>query len=105
VHRCGRLPKAEARERLLRENFAAHCIATGLVRGNVGLGDFTDAAVKDERVLAVASEGAHIASIRRILIRTNSPATSRALADGTVVEERQPTSVVEQKSRSHGRYL
>ena len=35
-----------------------YCIATGLVRGNVGLGDFTDEAVKDARVLAVAAQGA-----------------------------------------------
>src|SRR6266513_2582245 len=33
-----------------------YCIATALVRANVGLGDFTDAAVRDERVLAVASK-------------------------------------------------
>src|SRR5215212_5880497 len=33
-----------------------YCIATALVRGNVGLGDFTNAAVKDGRVLAVAEK-------------------------------------------------
>src|SRR5205085_5195661 len=33
-----------------------YCIATGLVRSNVGLGDFTDEAVKDPAVLAVAGK-------------------------------------------------
>ncbi len=33
-----------------------YCIAAGFVRGNVGLGDFTDAAVKDPAVLAVAAK-------------------------------------------------
>ena len=35
-----------------------YCIAAGLVRGNVGLGDFTDEAVKDPRVLARRWQGA-----------------------------------------------
>src|SRR5277367_7102232 len=33
-----------------------YCIATGFVRGNVGLSDFTDAAVKDPAVLALAAK-------------------------------------------------
>ena len=33
-----------------------YCIATGFVRGNVGLGDFTDAAVRDPAVLALAAK-------------------------------------------------
>src|SRR6516162_1544981 len=33
-----------------------YCIAVGFVRGHVGLGDFTDAAVKDPAVLAIAAK-------------------------------------------------
>src|SRR5262249_25165169 len=33
-----------------------YCIASGLVRGHVGLDDFTDAAVKDPAVLAIAGK-------------------------------------------------
>ena len=33
-----------------------YCIATGFIRGNVGLADFTDAAVKDRALLALAGK-------------------------------------------------
>ncbi len=68
-----------------------YCIAAALVRGNVGLGDFTDEAVTDARVLRCRRARCATASTRRIRIRTNSPATSaRRSTDGSVVEERQP---------------
>ncbi|MGA8321881.1 MAG: MmgE/PrpD family protein [Xanthobacteraceae bacterium] len=67
-----------------------HCIATGFVRGNVGLSDFTDAAVKDPAVLAVAAKV-------RYQIDPNNPYPKNftghiraTLRDGSVVEERQP---------------
>jgi 2-methylcitrate dehydratase PrpD len=67
-----------------------YCIATGFVRGNVGLSDFTDAAVQDPTVLAVAAKV-------RYQIDPNNPYPKnftghiRAnLRDGSVVEERQP---------------
>ncbi len=67
-----------------------HCIATALVRGNVGLGDFTDAAVRDPAVLAVAAK-------IRYRIDPQNPYPNEftghirvTLADGSVVEERQP---------------
>jgi 2-methylcitrate dehydratase PrpD len=67
-----------------------YCIAAGLVRGNVGLGDFTDDAVKDETVLAAASKV-------RYEIDPNNPYPDNytghiraTLRDGSVVEERQP---------------
>ena len=34
-----------------------YCIAAGFVRGNVGLGDFTDAAVREPAVVALAQQG------------------------------------------------
>ena len=67
-----------------------YCIATGFVRGNVGLSDFTDAAVKDPAVLAVAAKV-------RYQIDPNNPYPKNftghiraTLRDGSVVEERQP---------------
>ena len=65
-------------------------IAGGFVPGGAGLDAFTEATVRDERVLALASRCA-TSSIRAILIRRPTPATSAlTLKDGSVVEERQP---------------
>jgi 2-methylcitrate dehydratase PrpD len=67
-----------------------YCIATGLVRRNVGLSDFTDAAVRDARVLAVAEK------VRYRIDRQNpypdefTGHIRATLADGSVIEERQP---------------
>src|SRR5277367_1635654 len=67
-----------------------YCIATGFVRGNVGLSDFTDAAVKDPAVLALAAKA-------RFQIDPNNPYPKNftghiraVMTDGSVVEERQP---------------
>src|SRR5271163_4070775 len=67
-----------------------YCIATGFVRGNVGLSDFSDAAVADPAVIALASKV-------RYQIDPNNPYPKNftghiraTLRDGTVVEERQP---------------
>ena len=67
-----------------------YCIAAGFVRGNVGLGDFTDAAVRDKPVLAVAAKV-------RYVIDPDNPYTANftghiraVMRDGSVVEERQP---------------
>jgi 2-methylcitrate dehydratase PrpD len=67
-----------------------YCIAAGFVRGNVGLDDFSDAAVRDPAVLAIASKV-------RYEIDPNNPYPDNftghikvVLADGSVIEERQP---------------
>ncbi len=67
-----------------------YCIAAGFVRGNVGLSDFSDAAVRDPAVLALAAKV-------RYQIDPQNPYPSNftghiraVLADGRVVEERQP---------------
>jgi len=67
-----------------------YCIATAFVRGNVGLSDFSDAAVRDPAVLALAAKV-------RYRIDPNNPYPKNftghirvTLRDGTVVEERQP---------------
>lgn len=67
-----------------------YCIAAALVRHNVGLGDFTDEAVKDPRVVALARKV-------RYRIDPGNPYPNEftghirmILADGSVLEERQP---------------
>ena len=67
-----------------------YCVAAGFVRGNVGLDSFTDAAVKDKDVLAVAGKV-------RYVVDPNNPYPNNftghirvVMNDGSVVEERQP---------------
>jgi 2-methylcitrate dehydratase PrpD len=67
-----------------------YCIAAGFLRGNVGLADFTDDAVKDAAVLALAAKV-------RYRIDPDNPYPNNftghiraGLRDGTVVEEHQP---------------
>jgi 2-methylcitrate dehydratase PrpD len=67
-----------------------YCIAAGFVRGNVGLSDFSDHAVHDPAVVALASKV-------RYQIDPNNPYPNNftghiraVLTDGRVVEERQP---------------
>src|SRR3954462_3529487 len=66
-----------------------YCIAAALVRHNVGLGDFTDEAVKDQRVVALARKV-------RYRIDPNNPYPDAftghirvTLTDGKVIEEHQ----------------
>ena len=67
-----------------------YCIAAGFVRGNVGLDAFTDAAVREPAVVALASKV-------RYQIDPGNPYPNEftghirlTLADGSVIEERQP---------------
>jgi 2-methylcitrate dehydratase PrpD len=60
------------------------------VRGNVGLGDFTDAAVKDERVLAVAGKVRYRIDPQNPYPNEFTGHIRVMLADGRVIEERQP---------------
>src|SRR6266571_3896370 len=67
-----------------------YCIAAGFLRGNVGLSDFSDAAVRDPAVVALAGKV-------RYQIDPNNPYPKNftghiraVLNDGRVVEERQP---------------
>ncbi len=67
-----------------------YCVAAGFVRGNVGLIDFTDQAVKEPAVVALANKV-------RYQIDPNNPYPKNftghirvTLRDGSVVEERQP---------------
>jgi 2-methylcitrate dehydratase PrpD len=67
-----------------------YCIATGLVRGNVGLGDFTDEAVKDERVLTLASKVRYRIDPANPYPNEFTGHMRATLVDGSVVEEHQP---------------
>jgi 2-methylcitrate dehydratase PrpD len=67
-----------------------YCVAAGFIRGNVGLSDFSDAAVKEPAVVALAQKV-------RYQIDPNNPYPNNftghiraTLRDGSVIEERQP---------------
>ena len=67
-----------------------YLLATGFVHGGVGLGAFTDSAILDARVLALAAKV-------KFVIDPDNPYPSNytghiraALKDGSVIEERQP---------------
>src|SRR6201986_1489590 len=67
-----------------------YCIATGFIRGNVGLSDFSDAAVKDPKVVALAKNVRYRIDPQNPF-PTNFTGHIRAtLRDGSVIEERQP---------------
>jgi 2-methylcitrate dehydratase PrpD len=67
-----------------------YCIAVALVRGNVGLGDFTDDAVQDARVLEAASKVRYRIDPANPYPDEFTGHVRATLADGVVVEERQP---------------
>jgi 2-methylcitrate dehydratase PrpD len=67
-----------------------YCIAAALVRGNVGLGDFTDAAVKDPCVLAAAAKIDYRIDPDNPYPNEFTGHIRATLHDGSVVEERQP---------------
>jgi 2-methylcitrate dehydratase PrpD len=67
-----------------------YCIAAGLARGNVGLGDFTDTAVKDPRVVALAEKVRYRIDPQNPYPKNFTGHIRAMLRDGTVVEERQP---------------
>src|SRR6266576_23193 len=67
-----------------------YCIATALVRGNVGLGDFTDAAVKDGPVLALASKVRYRIDPQNPYPNEFTGHVRTTLSDDSVIEERQP---------------
>jgi 2-methylcitrate dehydratase PrpD len=67
-----------------------YCIAAGFVRGNVGLGDFTDAAVKDLAVLAVAAKVRYAVDPGNPYPASFTGHIRAVMRDGSVAEERQP---------------
>src|SRR5882672_3978397 len=67
-----------------------YCIAAGFVRGNVGLGDFTDAAVHDGAVLALAGKVRYEIDPKNPYPKSFTGHIRATLTDGRVIEERQP---------------
>jgi 2-methylcitrate dehydratase PrpD len=67
-----------------------YCIAAGFLRGNVGLGDFTDAAVHDAAVLALAATVRYQVDPKNPYPKSFTGHIRATLTDGRVVEERQP---------------
>jgi 2-methylcitrate dehydratase PrpD len=67
-----------------------YCIAAGFLRGNVGLSDFTDIAVQDPRVIALAEKIRYRIDPQNPYPKDFTGHIRATLRDGTVVEERQP---------------
>ena len=65
-------------------------LATGFVRGGVGLDAFTDAAVRDETVLALAAKVRYVVDPKNPYPDNFTGHIRAVLNDGRVVEERQP---------------
>ena len=67
-----------------------YCIAAGFVRGNVGLDAFTDDAVRDPDVLALAAKVRYQIDPQNPYPANFTGHIRAVLTDGRVVEERQP---------------
>ncbi len=67
-----------------------YCMAAGFVRGNVGLGDFSDAAVRDGAILALAAKVRYAIDPQNPYPKNFTGHIRATLRDGSVVEERQP---------------
>jgi 2-methylcitrate dehydratase PrpD len=67
-----------------------YCIATGFVRGNVGLSDFSDAAVRDPAVVKLAGKVRYQIDPQNPYPKNFTGHIRATLRDGSVVEERQP---------------
>jgi 2-methylcitrate dehydratase PrpD len=67
-----------------------YCVAAALVRHNVGLGDFTDDAVQDARVLGLAAKVRYRVDPANPYPDAFTGHVRATLNDGSVVEERQP---------------
>ena len=67
-----------------------YCIAAGFIRGNVGLSDFSDAAVHDPAVVALASKVRYEIDPKNPYPKNFTGHIRATLRDGSVVEERQP---------------
>jgi 2-methylcitrate dehydratase PrpD len=67
-----------------------YCIAAAFIRGNVGLGDFSDEAVRDPAVLALAGKVRYQIDPKNPYPKNFTGHIRATLRDGSVVEERQP---------------
>jgi 2-methylcitrate dehydratase PrpD len=67
-----------------------YLLATGFVHGGVGLGAFTENAIRDERVLALAAKVKFVIDPDNPYPNNYTGHIRATLRDGSVVEERQP---------------
>ncbi|WOH68146.1 MmgE/PrpD family protein [Bradyrhizobium sp. BWA-3-5] len=67
-----------------------YLLATGFVHGGVGLGAFTESAVSEERVLALAAKVKYVIDPDNPYPSNYTGHVRATLRDGSVVEERQP---------------
>jgi 2-methylcitrate dehydratase PrpD len=67
-----------------------YLLAAGFVHGGVGLGAFTEEAIRDARVLALAAKVKFVIDPDNPYPNNYTGHISATLADGSVVEERQP---------------
>src|SRR3954468_17149675 len=67
-----------------------YLLATGFVHGGVGLGAFTESAIRDPRVLALAAKVKFVIDPDNPYPNNYAGHIRATLADGSVVEERQP---------------
>jgi 2-methylcitrate dehydratase PrpD len=65
-------------------------LATGFVHGGVGLGAFTESAIRDERVLALAAKVKFVIDPDNPYPNNYTGHIRATLRDGSAVEERQP---------------
>ncbi|WP_426527740.1 MmgE/PrpD family protein [Bradyrhizobium sp. McL0615] len=67
-----------------------YLLATGFVHGGVGLGAFTESAIRDERVLALAAKVKFVIDPDNPYPNNYTGHIRATLRDGSVAEERQP---------------
>ncbi len=67
-----------------------YCIAAGFLRGNVGLSDFSEEAVHDPAVLALAAKISYRIDPQNPYPKSFTGHIRATLRDGSVIEERQP---------------
>jgi 2-methylcitrate dehydratase PrpD len=67
-----------------------YLLATGFVHGGVGLGAFTESAIRDEKVLALAAKVKFVIDPDNPYPKNYTGHIKATLKDGSVVEDRQP---------------
>jgi 2-methylcitrate dehydratase PrpD len=67
-----------------------YLLAAGFVHGGVGLGAFTESAISDARVLALAAKVRFVIDPQNPYPNSYTGHISATLRDGSVIEERQP---------------
>src|SRR6267143_4263739 len=67
-----------------------YLLATGFVHGGVGLGAFTEAAIRDPQVLALAAKVKYVIDPQNPYPNNYTGHLRATMKDGSVIEERQP---------------